>query len=233
MRNIYLNRVAEGISRILRMRIAHSEDFDTDPDEGTTQSIISSEAEKVGGFVAEAIAFPLLQAGIVLSIGGYMLVVEPIIAAVAIAFLVPSMIVVAVSQPVLNRLSEKKITAARDLGQCVLSDGRNDAGEAPDPDVFIERIYQLRLRFGIVKNAAKSLNNLINHMGPLSVLMIGSWLVIQGETQIGTIVAFMSGYERMTGPARDLLNFYRRFAMMRVQYRLVHEAAQSPHADTA
>ena len=173
LRNIYLYRVAEGVTRILRMRIAHSEDFDTDPDEGTTQSIISSEAEKVGDFVAESIAFPLLQAGIVLSVAGYMLVVESIIAAVAIAFLVPSMIVVAVSQPVLNRLSEKKITAARDLGQCVLSDGRDVAGEDADPDGFIERIYRLRLRFGVVKNAAKGLNNLINYMGPLSVLMVG------------------------------------------------------------
>lgn len=232
-RNIYLNRVAEGVTRILRMRIAHSEDFDTDPDEGTAQSIISSEAEKVGGFVAEAIAFPLLQAGIVLSVAGYMIVVEPIIATVAIAFLVPSMIVVAVSQPVLNRLSEKKITAARELGQCVLSDGRDKAGEDADPDGFIERIYGLRIRFGVIKNGAKSLNNLINHMGPLSVLMVGGWLVIQGQTQVGTIVAFMSGYERMTSPARDLFNFYRRLAMMRVQYGLVHDVAQSSDTNVA
>jgi ABC-type bacteriocin/lantibiotic exporter with double-glycine peptidase domain len=233
LRNIYLNRVAEGVTRILRMRIAHSLDFDTDPDEGTTQSIISSEAEKVGGFVAESIAFPLLQAGIVLSVAGYMLVVEPIIAAVAIAFLVPSAIVVALSQPVLNRLAEEKITAARELGQCVLSDGRGEAGKDADPDGFIEWMYRLRLRFALIKHATKGLNNLISHMGPLSVLMIGGWLVIQGQTEIGTIVAFISGYERMTSPARDLLNFYRRLAMMRVQYGLVHKAAQSADADIA
>ncbi|MEX2617185.1 MAG: ABC transporter transmembrane domain-containing protein [Alphaproteobacteria bacterium] len=224
LRNIYLDRVAEGVTRILRTRIAHSDDFNADPDEGTAQSIISSEAEKVGGFVAESIAFPLLQAGIVMSVGGYMLAVEPIIAAVAIAFLVPSTIVVALSQPVLNRLSEKKITAARELGQCVLSNGRGEAGKDADPDSFIERIYRLRLRFALIKHATKGLNNLINHMGPLSVLMVGGWLVIQGQTEIGTIVAFMSGYERMTSPARDLLNFYRRLAMMRVQYRLVYDA---------
>jgi hypothetical protein len=43
----------------------------------------------------------------------------------------------------------------------------------------------------------------------------------------------MSGYERMTSPARDLLNFYRRLAMMQVQYRLVHEAAQTSDAGAA
>lgn len=227
LRNVYLDRVAAGVTRIVRTRIAHSESFGTVPDEGTKQSIISSEAEKVGGFVAEAIAFPLLQAGIVASVAAYMLVVEPIIAAVAIAFLVPAMAVVAVSQPVLNRISEKRITVARELGQCVISEGRDEAGPDPDPDGFIERIYRLRLRFALVKHAAKGLSNLINHMGPLSVLVVGGWLVIRGQTEIGTIVAFMSGHERMTGPARDLLNFYRRLAMMRVQYRMVYEAGQS------
>jgi len=71
----------------------------------------------------------------------------------------------------------------------------------------------------------KFLNNLIGHLGPLSILMVGGWLVIQGETEIGTIVAFISGYERMINPARDLLNFYRRLSAMRVQYRLVRDAA--------
>ena len=85
-------------------------------------------------------------------------------------------------------------------------------------------------RSAIIKHATKGINNLINHMGPLSVLMVGGWLVIQGQTQIGTIVAFMSGYERMVEPGRDLLNFYRRLALMRVQYRLVHEASQPPGA---
>ena len=33
-----------------------------------------------------------------------------------------------------------------------------------------------------------------------------------------------TGYERMTSPVRDLLNFYRRLSMMRVQYRLVADA---------
>ena len=230
VRNIYLERVSAGITRILRMRIAHSKSYGTMPDEGTKQAIISSEAEKVGGFVAEAIAFPFLNAGIVLSVAGYMIVVEPIIATVAIAFLVPSVIVVAVSQPVLNRISEKMITVARELGQCVISEGRDEAGPDPDPDGFIDRIYQLRLRFAATKHLAKAISNLINHMGPLSVLVVGGWLVIQGQTEVGTIVAFMSGHERMTEPAGDLLNFYRRLAMMRVQYRLIYSSAQSSEA---
>ena len=227
LRNIYLNRVAEGVSRILRLRIAHPESFGTNPDEGTKQAIISSEAENVGGFVAESISFPLLQVGIVVSVASYMLIVQPIIAVIAIGFLVPSVFVVTLTQPILNRLSKRKITVARELGECVVNNGDEKADEQTDPDGLIERIYQLRLRFANIKHAAKELNNLIGHMGPLSILMVGGWLVIQGQGEVGTIVAFISGYERMTGPARELLNYYRRLSMMHVQYRLVQEAGQA------
>jgi ABC-type bacteriocin/lantibiotic exporter with double-glycine peptidase domain len=66
-------------------------------------------------------------------------------------------------------------------------------------------------------------NNALGHLGPLSVLVVGGWLVIRGETQVGTIVAFVSGYEKLMNPARDLLNLYRQYSQMRVQYRLIRQ----------
>lgn len=225
LRDIYMYRIAEGVTRLLRKKFVHLQSLGTGVDEGTKQAIISSESEKVGGFVAESISLPLLQAGTVLSIAAYMLVVEPLIAVVAIAFLVPSVVIVGLAQPVLNRLSRSKITVVRALGESVLRDGRHDAGQGAKPDDLVERIYGLRLHFANIKNATKTLNQLITSLGLLSILLVGGWLAIRGRTEIGIIVAFMSGYERMTSPTRDLLNFYRRLSMMRVQYRLVAEAS--------
>ena len=76
----------------------------------------------------------------------------------------------------------------------------------------------------------KFVNNMFGHLGPLSVLVVGGYLVIQGETTLGTIVAFISGYDKMTDPARELLNFYRRLSMMKVQYGLVRAAANGADA---
>ncbi len=221
-RNVYQNRVAEGVIRLLRRRIVHHDSFGAESDSGTKQSIIAAEAEKVGAFVGESISFPLLQAGVVLSIAGYMLIIEPLVAAIAIAFFVPSLIIVPFLQQKVNTLAEKRTTKTRTLGEKLIEDEEIDADNA---DGLIETIYGLRLRIFYLKYFMKFLNNLIGHLGPLSVLMVGGWLVIQGETEIGTIVAFISGYERMINPARDLLNFYRRLSAMRVQYRLVREAA--------
>jgi ABC-type bacteriocin/lantibiotic exporter with double-glycine peptidase domain len=54
--------------------------------EGETVSIVASEVERVGGFVGEAFSEPILQGGILAVVLGYMLVVEPTIALVGLAF---------------------------------------------------------------------------------------------------------------------------------------------------
>ena len=225
LREMYLYRIAEGVTRLLRKRFVGLELADATIDAGTKQAILSSESEKIGGFVAESISLPLLQAGTVVSIATYMLIVQPLIAAVAIAFLAPSIIVISLAQPLLNKLTGKKIVVVRALGEFVLKNGTDGPERPVDAESLIERIYALRLRFALIKNATKAFHTLISHLGLLGILLAGGWLAIQGETEIGTIVAFMSGYERMTAPARDLLNFYRRLSLMRMQYKLVLDAS--------
>ncbi|MBT6117994.1 MAG: hypothetical protein HOH66_09015, partial [Rhodospirillaceae bacterium] len=102
IRNVHVDRVREGVTRLLRLRMAQSKMFHVEADDGTKQSIITAEAEKIGGFVSESIAFPFLQAGIVVSVAGYMLVVESLMAVVALGFFLPFLIAVFVIQPVLD-----------------------------------------------------------------------------------------------------------------------------------
>jgi ABC-type bacteriocin/lantibiotic exporter with double-glycine peptidase domain len=53
------------------------------------------------------------------------------------------------------------------------------------------------------------------------VLLLGGWLALQGRTDLGTIVAFVSGFERIASPWRELVGFYRRASDARIRYRLV------------
>ncbi len=237
LRNVYLERVGQGIGRRLRRRIVDSEAFGAEMAEGTKQSLIAAEAEAVGGFAAESLAFPLLQLGIVLSVAGYMLIVDPLVAAVALAFFVPSIVLLVILQPRLNRLTGDKTAAQRELGEAVLEDDRAatgaDAAGVTRIDRLIDRMYGLKIKIALLKYALKFANNLLGHLGPLSVLVVGGWLVIEGQTELGTIVAFISGYDKMSAPARDLLNFYRRLSMMKVQYGMVRDAANGVPDATA
>ena len=58
-------------------------------------------------------------------------------------------------------------------------------------------------------------------MGPLVVLIVGGYLVIQGQTTIGIVVAFVSGFERISSPLHDLLNFYREYEQAKVQHQMI------------
>ena len=139
LRDVYLYKTAEGVTRLLRSKFVRGP-LESGIDRGTKQAIISAESEKVGGFVAESLSLPMLQAGTVLSIAAYMLFIEPLIAMVAIVFLVPSVVVVGLAQPVLNGLSRSMITIERALSDVVLRDGRQDPAPRPEPDALVARI---------------------------------------------------------------------------------------------
>ena len=94
LRDAYLHRIAEGVTRLLRRISWGASRSIKASKQGTRQAIISAESEKVGGFTAESISLPMLQAGTVLSIAAYMLLIEPLVAIVALVFLVPSIVVV-------------------------------------------------------------------------------------------------------------------------------------------
>jgi len=73
----------------------------------------------------------------VTSVAGYMLIVEPAIATIAIAFFVPSLLVVPLIQKKVNELAEERTTRTRALGENILEE--NDAGR-DESDRLIETI---------------------------------------------------------------------------------------------
>ena len=53
------------------------------------------------------------------------------------------------------------------------------------------------------------LMNLLYTLGVIGILAVGGWLLLQGRTEVGTIVAFISGLGRMNGPWGELVNYFR------------------------
>src|SRR5439155_1223882 len=115
-------------------------------EEGVQLSIIVSEVEPVGNFIGISCSEPLLHGGILLSVFGYMLFLQPMMALVSLA-------------------------------------------------VFLPQIF-----------------------------FVGGWFVVEGRTEVGTVVAFISGLDRVNDPWGDLVNYFRDMTSSRVKYRLVERA---------
>ncbi|WP_119168201.1 ABC transporter ATP-binding protein [Algihabitans albus] len=189
-------------------------------DKGTAITIVNKEIEAVGGFVGPALSDPARHVGLLVSILGYMAIVEPLIAFVSLAFLAPQVALAPIIQRKLNTLIEDRIDLLRSISE-QLADTTSDTSKSPGFRQKTLRVYGNRMRFFFWKFSGKAVLNLMNSLAPLSVLVLGGWMVVEGRTEIGVVVAFMSGFHRLAEPLRELIAYYRLSAQTAVQHALI------------
>ena len=112
--NVYQASVSESASQRLRLEaklIPHirSEKGDGPKDAGIAISIIVSEVDAVGGFIGASFAGPLLNGGILLSVFGYMILIQPLMAVVAFLVFCPQALFIPLLQRAINRRSKLRI----------------------------------------------------------------------------------------------------------------------------
>ena len=205
-------------------KIKASADGEDVVDEGAVVSMLSSEVEKLGGFAGSAISGPLLQVGTLISVLGYMFYIEPLVAAIALALYSPQFIVVPIFQARMNRLAAKKAIKVRELGTFIVDQAEEELLEQEPPAVFTEltdAILRIGTKFLMTKNIMKTINNLLIAMGPFGVISYGGYMAIQGEIEVGVILAFVSGLERLGGPIRDLIGSYSSITAARMRYGIL------------
>ena len=189
--------------------------------------MLSSETEKLGGFAGAAISGPLLQIGTLCVVLGYMFYIEPLVATIALALYSPQFVIVPIFQARLNRLAGEKAITVRTLGNFIVDNAEPDLLNRPPPEGFTtltDQILRLRTKFLMTKNIMKTLNNLLIALGPFGVIAYGGYLVIQGQVEVGVILAFVSGLERLGGPIRELIASYGSITDARMRYRILLES---------
>jgi len=230
--NVYRGSLVERVALQLRTRI-----FDVLVDEplkrhesiakaeqGGVVSMTSSEVEEVAGFVGDSISFPLLQAGTALGTLGYLFWVQPEIAAFALALFIPQIVIVPLGQRRINRWAAIHARLLRKLGGVIVSSDKSALS-----------LKHLERRFAKLSRGARTtrvliyrvkffltfLGNFIEALGPLIVLSVGGWLVLNGKAEVGTLVVFISGFQKVAEPWDQLLTFYRTTSNARTKYRLI------------
>lgn len=190
---------------------------------GQTVNVIGREIDNVGGFVGTSISEFVVNVTLLVAIAGYMLYIQPVIALVSAVFLVPQILLARYMQADLNALVERQVGLIRRLGDEAATQAANDSKAAGKRSRTIGAIFRNRIRFYFIKYGLKTLLSVANAMGPLVVLIVGGYLVIQGQTTIGIVVAFVAGFERISSPLHDLLNFYREYEQAKVQLQMIVE----------
>ncbi len=230
--NVYRGSVSEAAAKRFRLEAnpaAKSEGAGSpaQQDDGAAISIIVSEVEVVGGFVGSSFSEPILNAGILLSVLGYMLYTQPLLALVAIALFCPQFLFIPLLQKAINQRTELRIKTMRAMSSDIVNEaaargpGSETGGEKKTFRHRVKELYRLNMEIFYRKFGMTFLMNLFHHLGTIGILAVGSWLLLQGKTEMGTIVAFISGLNRMNDPWGDLVNFFRDLTNAVIRYRLI------------
>jgi ABC-type multidrug transport system fused ATPase/permease subunit len=222
--NVYRSSVSEAANQRLRMQIDPTATATSATGEkGVKISIVVSEVEAVGGFVGSSFCDPLLNAGILLSVFGYMLFMQSWMAVVALLIFCPQLLFIPFLQRAINRRTQRRIKRLRALSVHIVNEGADGATEQTI-GTFRRRIrdvYRLNMQILLRKFGMSSLMNLLYTLGVIGILAVGGWLVLQGRTEVGTIVAFISGLARMNDPWRDLVSYFREATNAGLKYRMI------------
>jgi len=225
--NIYRGWVSENATRDLRRHvIGYSRSAQADaPAEarGIGAAMIVAEVEPVGGFVGTSISEPLLQAGILLSVLGYIVHLDRWMAVAALALFLPQLVFVPLMQGTINRRAGVRVWVLRQLGISTVESRIASAEEGRSDAKRIDRVLQLNMAIFKLKFSMNFLMNFCSHLQVVAALLIGGWMVHTDQLAVGGVVAFMSAVGRLNDPWGDLVNYFRDLNVTRVKFGLVAE----------
>lgn len=229
--NIYRSKLGEISIRQLRVdaRSAVEEEQTQRPagedpaKEGVKVSIAVSEVDPVGAFVGMCISEPLLHGGLLFAVFVYMFVVQPFMALVCVGVFAPQLVFVPLMQQSINRATKTRIKVLREVSADIVNDAVDNDVTVPAAEYAqkADRIFALDMHIYRLKYAMNFGMNLLYHLAIVSVLGVGGWLVIRGQTEVGTLVAFISGLDKVNDPWGDLVNYFRDATSAVVKYRLI------------
>ncbi len=230
--NIYQARVSENSIRHIRRMVyrlmrAVPEERRAAQQQGVEISVILSEAEPVGGFVGMAVSEPVQHGGLLLGVFGYMAYLQPWMALMTLAIFLPQAGFVPLMQRAITRAAEARIKTLREVGVSIIAEDENGADDPKKQNDRIDRVFELNMRVNRLKYWMNFLINGINHLGVTAVLGVGGWLAVEGEIEVGTVVAFVSGIQKVNEPWGEAINWYRDLTMAQVKYRLIGDAVRA------
>ncbi|WP_320172731.1 ABC transporter ATP-binding protein/permease [Maridesulfovibrio sp.] len=199
---------------------------------GMVVSSLVTELAPAGEYVGQSVAVPVTNLLTLIAFAGYMFFLNPIMAAISIAlypfviYLVPKL------QKRSNRANKQRVDTTRYLSSHInetISGIHEIHGngsyriENRKYGAFVDRLFKIRITWILYKQGIKVLNSFFQNLGPFLLFIVGGYLAIQGRFDLGALVAFLSAYEKIYDPWKELMDFYQVHNDSAVRYNRVME----------
>ncbi|WP_339777677.1 ABC transporter transmembrane domain-containing protein [uncultured Thalassospira sp.] len=243
--NVYTGVMAERLlrrmryilfERVLRFPLPHFRKTS----QGEIVSMITAEAEPLGGFFGEAFSLPVYQGGILVTISAFIFIQDPLMGLAAVSFYPLQGYVIPKLQRRVNKLGKDRVQNIRRMSEHIgetvsgATDIRAHNTQGYELMRYTQRmgrIFEIRKEIYFRKFFIKFLNNFIAQITPFFFYSIGGYLVIAGDLSFGALVAALAAYKDMSAPWKELLAYYQRLADARIKYDQLYEQFELPDLD--
>lgn len=216
------------IARILRFPAPYFERTS----QGELVSMITSESEPMGGLMGDALAQPVLQAGQMITILGFLFIQSVTFGLAACALIPLQAWLIPRLQKKINMLNKARVKQVRALaaeigeGAAGAASLRTNGGTRFHMAMIADRLGRLYfIRFDIFKKKffMKFINNFITQLTPFFFYAVGGYLTIKGEISVGALVAALAAYKDLSSPWKELLAYYNQTQDMSVRWDTIME----------
>ena len=197
---------------------------------GTVISAMTSELNAIGFFLGGALAIPITSVLTFLVFLGFMYSLSPLLALLSISIYPLELVVIPLLQKRYNRINKKRIKTTRAMAN-VVNEAISGIHEIHSNSSFkleekriqdhIRTLYSHLKKLFIVKYGIKFANNLFQSLGPFILFLVGGYLAIHGEFTLGALVAFLSAYEKVYDPWKEMLEYYQSLQDAQIRYRQI------------
>lgn len=200
--------------------------------QGELVSMITSEAEPMGGLMGDAVAQPVFQFGQMMTVVIFLFMQSVWFGLASIALIPLQAWLIPMLQRQINLLNKDRIKEVRHLATEIgesaagISDLRANGGWRYRMAQFtarLGRLFEIRFKIYQKKFFMKFLNNLISQMTPFLFYSVGGILAIQGQITVGALVAALGAYKDLSSPWKELLFYYNQVQDMSLRWEIVTE----------
>ncbi|MGE5256151.1 MAG: ABC transporter ATP-binding protein/permease [Hyphomicrobiales bacterium] len=199
---------------------------------GTVVNAIVTELTVPSTFVGSAVSTPVSNVLTLLAFAGYLLWLNPLLAVVSLSAYPVAMILLPLLQKRANVANQQRVDLSRAFSGRIaesISGIHEIHGngayrlEMSKFDRLVEQLRDVRVVWSLYRYAVKSTNNLFTSLGPFLVFILGGYLTIRGQLELGSLVAFLSAQEKLYDPWKELIEFYQVFQDGTVTYQRTME----------
>jgi ABC-type multidrug transport system fused ATPase/permease subunit len=199
---------------------------------GLMVNALTTELTLPGNFVGLSIAAPLTNLLTLLATAGLLFWLHWKLALVSLSIYPIVIFLVPLLQNRVNRANKKRVDAARRFASRIaesvsgiheIQGNGAHTIENRKYNKLVDKLLKIRIVWSLYRFGIKSLNGFFTSLGPFLVFILGGWLAIKGQLELGSLMAFVSAQERLFDPWKELIEFFQVYKDGSVIYKRTME----------